>query len=97
MEVDNIRKILLIICVFFTSFLMISTVTAVPKVNSNPLLVKINEIEDYKNILDVEVKKMILDVENGGLIDILIQLIKFIINFVEQLISLITQIFGLVN
>ena len=76
---------------------MISTVTAVPKANSDPLLVKINEIEEYKNILDKEVKKMMLDVENWGLIDILIQLIQFIIDFVEQLISFIVQIFGLVD
>jgi len=91
------KRIFLILWSIFTALLMISTVSAVPKVNSDPIMDKIDVIEEYKKLIDEEVNDMLLDVETGGLIDILIQLIQWIINFVQQLISLILQIFGLVD
>ena len=43
------KKIFLLIGTIFTTLLMISTVTAVPQVHSNPLMEKINEIEKKKD------------------------------------------------
>ena len=91
------KKIFFSIGTIFTILLMISTVTAVPQVNSNPLMDKINEIEEYERIIDEKLVAINPDVENGGLIDLLIQIIQWLIALVQQIINFILDIFGLVE
>ena len=91
------KKIFFSIGTIFTILLMISTVTAVPQVNSNPLMDKINEIEEYERIIDEKLATINPDVENGGLIDLLIQIIQWLIALVQQIINFILDIFGLVE
>jgi phage-related protein len=91
------RKIFLLIGAIFTALLMISTVTAVPQVNSDPLMDKINEIEENKRMIDEKLASINPDIETGGLIDLLIQIIQWIIALVQQIIDFILDIFGLVE
>ena len=76
---------------------MLSTVSAVPKVNSDPLMNKIDFIEETFYFLDKEIKCFLLDIENGGIIDFLKQIIQWIIGIVEQLISIVLELFGLIE
>jgi len=91
------KKIFFSIGTIFTILLMISTVTAVPQVNSNPLMDKINEIEEYKRIIDEKVTNKNPDVESGWLIDLLIQIIQWVIDIVQQMINFVLEIFGIVE
>jgi hypothetical protein len=77
------RRIYLIIFSFFTVSLLLSTVSAVPKVNSDPLMNKIDYIEETFYFLDKELKCFLFDIENGGIIDFLRQLIEWMIGIVE--------------
>ena len=76
---------------------MISTVSAVPKINSDPLMDKIQEIEEIERQINEKLDTLTLDVETGGIIDLIIQLIEWLIDFVQQLISAIGRIFQLVE
>lgn len=91
------KRFILSLGAVFIVLLMVSTVTAVPQVNSNPLIIKINEIEENKKIINEKFADIIIDVETGGLIDILRQIIEWLIDFVQQIIDLILDIFGLVD
>lgn len=91
------KKIFLLIGAIFTSLLMISTVTAVPQADSNPLMKKINEIEENTKLINGKLASINLDVETGGIIDLLIQIIQWLISIVQQIINLILEIFGLVD
>jgi phage-related protein len=84
--------------VFLISLLLISTVTAVPQTHSKPAMNLINSIEDKKNIIDFKSLNDILNnIESGGIIDLLIQLITLIIQFVMEIISIIQNVISLVN
>lgn len=85
------RRVLLIISAIFTSFLMISCATAIPKTNSEPLIEKIELIEEYKGLIDGEFNRSILDAESGGLIDLLIKIIQWLIDIVGKLINLVLE------
>ena len=101
------KKIIITTCgAFLIGLLMISSATAVPKVNSDPLMNIIAEIEQNKKIIDLDLKTresinllinkikdtiydITLDVKPGGLIDLLIKLIQWLITFIQNLIVLI--------
>ena len=87
----------MIVFAIFSVFLMISTVSAVPKINSDPLMDKIKEIEEYKKTIDEKVSDLTLNVESGGIIDIIRQIIQWLIDFVRELIVLVLQAFKLVE
>lgn len=91
------KRILLVLFSVFTSFLLISTVSAVPKTSSDPLMDKIKEIEDFEKQIDEKLNDLTLDVESGGIIDLIIQIIEWLIAFVQDLIDVIGQIFRLVE
>jgi len=97
LEVDILKRILLIIFAIFTSMLMISTVSAVPKVNSDPLMDKIQEFEEIERQINEKLDSLVLEVENGGIIDLIIQIIEMLIDLVQQLISVIGRVFQLVE
>jgi hypothetical protein len=91
------KKIFLLFSTIFVTMLMISTVTAAPKINSDPLMDKINEVEETKKLIDEKLDDIDFEISTLGLIDILIQIIQMIIAFVQQLINIILDIFGLIE
>ncbi|VVB61849.1 Uncharacterised protein [uncultured archaeon] len=56
--------------------LMVSSATAVPKLNSDPLMNKINEIEKTKKIIEENIKNKTPDLKIQGLISLLIKKMK---------------------
>ena len=91
------RKGFLIILAIFITILMISSATAVPKVNSDYIIEKINVIEEYKELIGGKLSNIGSDIGTTGLIDFLIQLIQWIIGLVQQLIDIVLDLFGIVN
>ena len=91
------RRIFLIFFSFFAVSLLMSTVSAVPKLNSDPLMDKIDYIEENYNLINKDLKTYLFDIENGGIIDLLRQIIEWLISIVEQLISIVLEIFGLLD
>lgn len=96
------KKYFISIGTFFISLMLISTVTAVPNNQSEPVMNVINDIEDKKNFIDNDISFDNLininpDGITGGIFDLLIQLIRLIIELVMELISVIQNIISLVN
>ena len=92
------KKHFIEILAILISFLIMSTVIAVPQAHSTTIMKNVKELEindEYvNNILNINlIKKLKLD----GIIELLIQLILLIIEFVSQLITIIQNIIGLVN
>ena len=56
--------------------LMISSATAVPKVNSDPLMNIINEIEKNKKIIEENISDKTFDLKSGESINLIIKKIK---------------------
>ena len=80
------------------ALLIMSTVTAVPQTQSKPAMDIINDIEDKINLIESNaLTNIINNVESGGIIELLIQLITVIIQFIIELIGIIQNIIGLVN
>jgi len=80
------------------ALLLMSTVTAVPQTQSKPAMEIINDIEDKINLIESNaLTNIINNVESGGIIELLIQLITVIIQFIIELIGIIQNIIGLVN
>jgi uncharacterized protein (UPF0335 family) len=91
--------------------LMVSSATAVPKVNSDPLMDKINEIEKNKKIIEENISNKTLNLKTMGSINLLIKNIKqtiydltldiksagLILKIIQWLISLIQKILTLIN
>jgi len=97
--------------------LMISSATAVPKVNSDPLMDIVNDIEKNQKIIEENIAikslnlktsesinlliKKIKDTSStltlGGLIDLIIKIIQWLITLIQKLIPLISAIATLVN
>ena len=97
MEVNEVKKFILFFGSIFISLLLISTASAVPKVNSDHLMNKIQEFEEMEKMIFDKLDLIKTHVESGGLIDLLIQLINWLIGIIQQIINLIQKIFGLVS
>lgn len=82
--------------VIFIALFMVSTVTAVTQMNSNPIMDKIDSIEENKLFIEEKISEINIDVENGGLIDFIIQIIQWLIDLVQDIINLVLEIFDLV-
>ncbi len=92
------KKYFMGIGTIFIALLLVSTVTAVPQAQSNPVMNLINDIEENKNIIDYDfLNNIINNVQSGGIIDLIIQLITLIIQFILEIIDVIQNIIGLVN
>ena len=92
------KKYFIELTAFFIALLMMSTVIAVPQIQSNSVMNIVNELEDNENYLN-ELTKINLfgNFKLDGLIELLIQLILLIIEFVSQIISVVQNIIGLAN
>jgi len=90
--------------------LMISSATAVPKVNSDPLMNKINEIEKTKKIIEENINNKTFDLKTRGSINLLINIIKetiydktldlkagIILDIILWLISIIQNIINFIS
>ena len=91
------KKFYFYICLFFVIFSMISTVTALPKINSDPIMNKINMIEENGLIISEKISYIKINLENSGLIDLLIRIIQWLITLVERIIDLVLEIFILIE
>ena len=60
--------------------LLISSATAVPKINSDPLVDMVNEIEKNKKIIEENISNKTLDLKSRESIDLLIKTIKDTVN-----------------
>lgn len=91
------KRIHMIIGVFFIVCIMMSVVTAVPQKQSEPVMNVINDIEAYERAAD-ETNEGIstLEPQPGGLIDFLKQLVMLIIQMILKLIDIIRNLIGLV-
>jgi len=111
MVIKEMKKFIVTTCgAIIIGLLMISSATAVPKVNSDPLMDKINEIEKNKKIIEENIYKKTLDLKTRGSITLLIKIIKetiyditldlkagLIIQIIQWLISLIQKIVDLIT
>jgi hypothetical protein len=91
--------------------LMVSSAAAVPKVNSDPLMNKVNEIEKSKKIIEENINNKTLDLKTRESINLLIKNIKetiydltldiksagLILKIIQWLISLIQKILTFIN
>ena len=94
------KKIIILIGVFAAIFLMVSTATAVPQVQSRPVIEKVNNAERLKVIFEnIEKQKDILDskkfVVQTGLIRLFFWYIK--VGFLAIITILGSFIFGFLN
>jgi len=77
MGAKNMKKIIITTCgAILIGFLMISSATALPKVNSDPLMNIITEIEQNKKIIEEEISSNTLDLKTRESINLLINKIK---------------------
>ena len=90
-------KALISLGVFFIAILMISTVTAVPQINSEPLMNKISEIENNREIINEKFFWTSNDFDSKGIIDLLLALIQFLMSIVQGLIDFVLNLFNIVN
>lgn len=102
------KKFIVTTCVaIIIGLLMISLTTAVPKINSDPLMDKINEIEKTKKIVEENISNLTLDLTTRRSINLLIITIKDIINgitfnltpggFIDFLIKIIEWLISVVQ
>jgi len=82
--------------------LMISTVTAIPQVHSKPMMDIVNEVEKKKTLINGkigffsdEIADKLVNVQPGGIISWLIELINFLIEFIMNIINFISSIIKL--
>jgi hypothetical protein len=111
MVIKEMKKFIVTTCgAIIIGLLMISSATAVPKVNSDPLMDKINEIEKNKKIIEENISNKTLDLKTRGSINLLIKIIKetiyditldlkagLIIQIIQWLISLIQKLINLIT
>ena len=108
----EMKKIIVTACgAILIGLLMVSSATAVPKVNSDPLMNKVNEIEKSKKIIEENINNKTLDLKTIGSINLLIKNIKetihnlmldiksagLILKIIQWLISLIQKILTFIN
>lgn len=76
---------------------LILVVTAVPTVNSSPIMEAINEMEKSEEKFNEQlIEKSFLGLETTGIIDLLKQLLLLIIQAILNLIDIVRQLIGLV-
>ena len=83
--------------VFFTLFLVVSTVTAVPYNYSQPAMNKIEQIEEkksLKNIVQLDTEKTVL---SKGIIDWIIQILLAILHLIQELIAFVFDLLQIIN
>jgi len=96
------KKSLILLGAIAVVLLMLSTVTAVPQVHSTPVMNIVNEVEQKKTLIngktgafsDKMVDKLV-NIQPGGIITWLINLITSMINFIKNIINFISSIIQL--
>jgi len=77
------------------SLLLISTVSAVPQIQSQPTMDMFDTLDQEKNLVDKLAD--LSEVLPGGLIDFIIQLITMIIQIVITLIDFVSELMGVIG
>ena len=98
------KRRLIVLGVVAIALLMVSTATAVPQAHSTSVMNVVNDMEQKKAFIEQnlaifseKLADKLVDVEPGGLINILIAIILAIINFVNAIIQFILDLFNLVG
>ena len=88
----------MIVGVCFTCFLMISTVTAIPQTSSQPMMNYIRDLEENSASINKEIlNELKINGHPTGIIDLLKNLILFIIQIIYDFIEAIKNLIDLVN
>lgn len=84
---------------FITFFVIVSTVTAVPYTHSQPVMDKIDLIQEQKTMKDTLERKLDgqQDVQTNGIIDWIIQILLAILNLVQELIQFVFDLLQIVT
>ena len=98
------KKLIGMVGAFFAIFLLVSSATAVPHTQSQPAMTLLEEIEQTRQCFgeDMEVsitqlKQLVSDPEEGGLIDIIIALILLLIEAIDAIINFILGLYNIVE
>jgi len=96
------KKSLIVFGAIAVVLLMVSTVIAVPQVNSTPMMGIVNDVEQKKTlnigkivVFSDKIVNKLVSVEPGGIITWLINLITSLIEFIMNIIDFISSIFQL--
>ena len=80
------------------SLLLVSTATAVPQTNSEPGMNIVRKIEHEKQIAkDSNHNEYFSMVQNDGIIEIIIQLLRLLLQFVLKLIEIVSDLINLIG
>lgn len=81
---------------FFTFILLVSTVTALPYTNSQPVMETIEEIEEYRvmDTFDVQINEFL---QSKGIFEWIVQILLAILHLIQELIQLVLDLLQIVN
>ncbi len=93
------KKIIIILGAVFMSLLLTSSATAVPQTHSRPAMDLIEKIEQKTSVIEGLKEKIntVEVLENSGIIDWIIQLLRAVLNFIYHLIQLVLDLFKIVQ
>jgi len=101
---QKMKKLIGVVGAFFAIFLLVSSATAVPHTQSQPGVALLEDIEQTRQCLgdDMEasitqLKQLVSDPEEGGLIDIIIALILLLIEAIDAIINFILGLYNIVE
>lgn len=91
------KKTILGLGAFFTVILLVSLSTAVPQVQSQPIMDCVHEIEEKENNLTEQtIASAFPNPEPKGIIDLIKQILQWIIQIIMNLIDIIRDLLGIV-
>ena len=98
------KKSLIVLGAIAVVLLMVSTVTAVPQVHSTPMMEIVNEVEQKKTLINGKIGAFsdkivdkLVNVELGGIIEIIIAILLFLIQLLNSIIQFILTIMQIGN
>jgi phage-related protein len=101
---QKMKKLIGMVGAFFTIFLLVSSATAVSHTQSQPTVILLEKIEQTRELSESDIepcitqlKQLVSDPLEGGLIDILIALIQLLINAIDAIINFILGLYNIVE
>jgi phage-related protein len=101
---QEMKKLIGMVGAFFTIFLLVSSATAVSHTQSQPTVILLEKIEQTRELSESDIepcitqlKQLVSDPLEGGLIDILIALIQLLINAIDAIINFILGLYNIVE
>ena len=93
------KHTVILVGAFITFFVIVSTVTAVPYTHSQPVMDKIDLIQEQKSMKDTLQDKLEAqqDEQTNGIIDCIIQILLGILNLIQELIQFVFDLLQIVT